>query len=177
MLRKKVTKVYKFIAMLEDKNVNKVEELPGLDDLLGEYTKLTKNVKEVSMEERLDILIDKLNKTNTTGIDTMSYALQLKKILFTKEELGNNVVITIVRNNYPFDGDRIAKACVVIALNENGFDKDIDNTFYFYYNPKDAMKELTQEQLQKSFDEKTLEYIEEDDPRIPGIKESDGIKL
>ena len=56
-----------------------------LEDILKEYN-IPNNLK-LDLYERLAILIDKVNKTEMTGIDSLSYLLQLRKILFTENEM------------------------------------------------------------------------------------------
>ena len=59
--------------------------------MLDEYSKSTDNIQEISLNERLAILIDKVNSTEMVGIDSLSYIIQLEKILFTPEQIGKNI--------------------------------------------------------------------------------------
>ena len=110
------------------------------------------------------------------GIDSLSYVLQLRKILFTEEQRKNNIGVTIVRNNEPMEDGKIAKASAIFTLNPNSFEDTPEQTVYFYYNPNQELVLITKEELQARFDEGTFSYIEEKDPRIPGLTESGGIK-
>lgn len=172
-----LTKIYKIIAE-QDKTIEtrQVEHVQTLDELLDNYSKLTKNIEELSFYERLSILIDKVNMTKMVGIDSMSYILQLRKILFTPIQRDKNLTATIVRNNIPFESDKVAMASVIFTVNEIDLEKYEDQNKYYYYNPNHQLIPITKDELQTKFDEKELEYIEKDNPRIPGIIENGGIK-
>lgn len=164
-------KMYKLIADQEKEFNNKnAFYVQSLDELLDEYTNKTNNIKEVSLDERLSILIDKVNKKGMVGIDSLSYALHLRKILFNEEERKNNVKIIIIRNNEPFDKDKVAMPSVIVALNKEGFKNNPNETVYFYYNPNKELIAVTSEDLQSRFNSGTFEYIANDDPKIPGIR-------
>lgn len=164
-------KMYMLVTSQEkNKCVDDILKNESLDELLDEYTNKTDNLKEVSLDERLFILIDKVNKKGMVGIDSLSYALHLRKILFNEEERKNNVKIIIIRNNEPFDKDKVAMPSVIVALNKEGFKNNPNETVYFYYNPNKELISVTSEDLQSRFNSGTFEYIANDDPKIPGIK-------
>lgn len=163
--------MYNLIASQEkDFNNKHVPYVQSLDELLDEYTNKTNNMKEVPLDERLSILIDKVNKKEMVGIDALSYVQHLRKILFNEEERKNNVKIIIIRNNKPFDKDKVAMPSVIVALNKEGFKNNPNETVYFYYNPNKELIAVTSEELQSRFNSGTFEYIANDDPKIPGIK-------
>ena len=164
-------KMYKLIVSQEKEFNNKnAFYIQSFDELLDEYASRTNNLKEVSLEEKLSILIDKVNKKGMAKIDSLSYALHLRKILFNEEERKNNVKIIIIRNNDPFDKDKVAMPSVIVALNKEGFKNNPDKTVYFYYNLNKELVVVTSEELQSKFDKGIFEYVANDDPRIPGIK-------
>ena len=164
-------KMYMLVASQEkDKDSDDILHKETFEELLEEYTNKTNNIKEVSLDERLTILVDKVNKKGMVGIDSLSYVLQLKKILFNEEERKNNVKIIIIRNNKPFDQDKVAMPSVIISINKEGFKNNPNKTVYFYYNPNKELVVVTSEELQSKFDEGTFEYVANDDPKIPGIK-------
>lgn len=164
-------KMYKLLASQEkDFNNKNAFHIQSFDELLDEYSHKTDNLKNISLDERLSILIDKVNKKGLVGIDVLSYALHLRKILFNEEERKNNVKIIIIRNNDPFDKDKVAMPSVIVALNKEGFKNNPAKTVYFYYNPNKELVAVTSEELQSKFDEGTFEYVANDDPKIPGIR-------
>lgn len=164
-------KMYKLLASQEkDFNNKNVFYIQSFDELLDEYSYKTDNLKNIELDERLSILIDKVNKKGMVGIDALTYVQHLRKILFNEEERKNNVKIIIIRNNEPFDKDKVAMPSVIVALNKEGFKNNPDKTVYFYYNPNKELVVVTSEELQSEFDSGTFEYIANDDPKIPGIK-------
>lgn len=171
-----ITRMYKLIAEQESSLDKDIEHIQSLEELLEEYSYLTENIENVSLNERLSILIHKVNSKRMIGIDSLSYVLQLKKILFTEEQIKNNIVITIIRNNEPFEEGRIAMASVIIAINSVSFKENPDQTVYYYFNPNCELISITREELQSKFDNSIFEYIEKDNPRIPGIFENGGMK-
>lgn len=172
--KESLSRMYQLIAS-QEKNLTKssqVEHTQTLDELLDEYSKSTNNIQEISLNERLAILIDKVNSTEIVGIDSLSYVIQLEKILFTPEQIGKNIAFTIVRNNIPIDDSKIAMASAIFTLNEQGFQEKPDKNIYYYFNPNSKLISITKEELQNRFNDKVFEYILEKDPRIPGIKEN-----
>ena len=167
-----LTKMYKLIAS-QEKNIDevRVEHVETLEELLKEYSLTTENLQDISLNERLSILITKVNSTKFVGIDSLSYVLQLGKILFTAEQLKNNISATILRNNLPIDEETIAMASVIFTINEQGFTERPDLNIYFYFNPNSELVPISKEELQNRFNDGVFEYILEKDPKIPGITE------
>ena len=176
--KQSMTKMYELINQQEkriDSN-EQVEHIETLDELLEEYSHTTSNIKEISLDERLSILIDKVNKSKMIGIDAYSYILQLRKILFNETQRENNIGLTIVRNNEPFEDGKIAMASAIFTINDKSFKDYPEDNKYYYFNPNHDLIPISKEELQSKFDDKILEYIEKDDPRIPGIIENGGIR-
>ena len=176
--KESLTKVYEIIAK-QEKSLNEnqqVEHIQTLDELLEEYSHLTKNIHDISLNERLSILVSRVNSTGMIGIDSLSYVLQLKKILFNEEQRKNNIGITIVRNNKPFEEGKVAMASAIFTLNGQSFEENPDKNVYYYFNPKHELIPITKEELQSRFNNGVLDYVEKDDPKIPGIIENGGIK-
>ena len=176
--KESLTKMYQLIAHQENSlSENKqVEHIQTLDELLEEYSHVTTNIQDISLNERLSILVSKVNSTGMLGIDSLSYVLQLRKILFTEEQRKNNIGITIVRNNEPFEEGKIAMASAIFTLNGQSFVETPDQNVYYYFNPNYELVPITKEELQTRFNDGKFEYVEKDDPRIPGIIENGGIK-
>lgn len=170
-------KMYRLIAQQEKgREEVQVEKVETLDELLAEYSQETENIKDISLNERLSILVNKVNSTGMVGIDSLSYVLQLRKILFTEKQRKNNIGVTIIRNNEPMEDGKIAKASAIFTLNPNSFEDNPEQTLYFYYDPNQELVLISKEELQARFDEGTFCYVEEKDPRIPGLTENGGIK-
>lgn len=176
--KQSLTKMYQLVAQQEKSlsESKQVEHIQTLDELLEEYSHVTTNIQDISLNERLSILVSKVNSTGMVGIDSLSYVLQLRKILFTEEQRKNNIGVTIVRNNEPFEEGKVAMASAIFTLNGQSFEENPEQNVYYYFNPNHELVPITMEELQTRFNDGKLEYVEKDDPRIPGIIESGGMK-
>ena len=97
--------------------------------------------------------------------DAYSYLLQLKKILFTEQELKDNIKISVIRNS----NENSAEAVSIISVrlpNEEG--KMVISRYI--YRPGYELEPISREDLQANFDNDTMGYVAPDDPVIPGIK-------
>ncbi len=172
-----VSKVYELVATQEKKD-NKdilVEHVQTFDEIMKEYENTTDNIKKVDLNEKLSILIDKVNSTKMVGIDSLSYVLQLKDVLFDATEKTQNIAITIIRNNEPFDKDSVAMASAIFTINLSDYSKQEDDNIYYYFNPNHELMLISKEELQAKFNDGTFEYVDiKNDPKIPGISERKG---
>lgn len=177
--KQSLTKMYQLIAQ-QEKSLSErkpVEHIQTLAELLEEYSHITNNIQDISLNERLSILVSKVNSTGMVGIDSLSYVLQLRKILFTEEQRKNNIGVTIVRNNEPFEEGKVAMASAIFTLNGQNFEENPEQNVYYYFNPNHELVPIAKEELQTKFNDGKLEYVEKDDPRIPGIIEYGGMKI
>lgn len=167
-----VSRMYELIAKQEKQNDDiVVEHVQTFDELLEEYSFVTTSIKEVDLDEKTAILMDKVSSASMVGIDSLSYVLHLRKVLFNEEERKKNIRVSVIRNNEPVDSEKQAMASAIFTLNEEGFDDNPDKNRYYYFNPGDRFVEMSKDNIQMRFDEGTFEYIGKDDPRIPEIKE------
>ena len=143
------------------------------NDPWNEYDSLTENLRPVEFDEKKTILLDRLKSTNLRGIDAMSYALQLRKTLFSEQERKDNVSIVVLRNNaVNGDGPKL-EAGAVIAMSGSNLDNRDGNTSYYYLSSERELTSLTLEDIKSKLDDGTFEYIERKDPKIPGTVEPD----
>ena len=131
--------------------------------------------QKIDVSEKLSILIDKVNSTNMVGIDSLSYVLQLRNVLFDEYEKVQNITVTIIRNNEPYDKDKIAMASAIFTLNPNNYYNDEDSNIYYYFNPNKRLIPITKEELQAKFNDGIFEYIDVNNPPIPGIDVKEGV--
>ena len=143
------------------------------NDPWNEYDSLTENLHPVEFDEKKTILLDRLKSTNLRGIDAMSYALQLRKTLFSEQERKDNVSIVVLRNNaVNGDGPKL-EAGAVIAMSGSNLDNRDGNTSYYYLSSERELTSLTLEDIKSKLDDGIFEYIERKDPKIPGTVEPD----
>lgn len=161
-------KIYFLVASKEEKlTKNKVGEVESFEDILEQYTDLTDNLKPIPVEEKMAILVDKVNSTRMIGIDAYSYVLQLRKIIFTEQEQKDNFRVTVIRNTEKQGEDTLTTAKAVFALRV-----PVDDRFaveYYIYSPGEQLRPITKEELQEKFELNEIGYVAKDDPVIPGL--------
>lgn len=133
-----------------------------------EYDLLTENLKPVEFDEKKSILLERLKATNLRGIDAMTYALQLRKALFSEKERENNISVVVLRNNEVAGQGPKLEAGAVIAMNGSNLDDQPNETSYYYLSSDRELTSLTLEDIKTKLDNGTFEYIERKDPKIPG---------
>ena len=160
-----LSNMYKLIQKQEQEKI----AIPiNHEELIEEYKKVTTNMKKISLMEKLNLIIEKIQESNLTGIDSLSYLLQLKKIIFSEDEKENNIHILIVRNNESANEFQTANAIAIISLNSHKLSDDEQNR-YFYFDGSNHFAPITKESLQEKFDNHVLEYIDILEGGIPGI--------
>lgn len=174
--RNAVSKMYELIIQQENNFSEKpnVRCVQTFEEIMDEYKSVTTNLNEVGFDEKLSILIEKVNATQMVGIDSLSYVLQLRKVLFNEEERQNHLGLTIIRNNEAFASNGSIMASAIFTLNQTGFKENEEQNLYYYFEPNQELVLISKEELQKKFNDGLFEYIEKEDPRIPGIMEVGG---
>lgn len=129
---------------------------------------MTENLKPVEFDEKRSILLERLKTTNLRGIDAMTYALQLRKALFSEKERENNISVVVLRNNEVAGQGPKLEAGAVIAMNGSNLDDQPNETSYYYLSSDRELTSLTLEDIKTKLDNGTFEYIERKDPKIPG---------
>lgn len=127
-----ITKVYSFIVREEIKEksksdkLTKVEHIETFEELLEEYKKVSEKPR-ITLEDKFQILINKINDACVIKVDIMAYILHLKRIIFSEEEKNKNIGISIVRNNVC----EPATTCAIFTLNKtNIFEDSLNNTYF-----------------------------------------------
>ena len=159
-------KVYDYIASKEKRiSQNETEKIEEFDEIVSQFVKTTDKLKPVDIREKIEILINKVNFTKMIGIDAYSYLLQLKKILFTEYEQVNNIKITIIRKN----NENSAEALAIISTRLPNEEGEMIISRYMF-KPGSELVLISKEDLQKEFEKEKLDYIEDYESNIPGIK-------
>ena len=166
--KEKVLKIYKLVVEQEnEKRGEKAEAVVGnvetFDDIVSKYRKLS-IIKRVSLEEKFQIMMDKASKTELYKIDFFAYCLQLKKIIFNKEEQQKNIAISIVKKSV----GGYASANAVFSMNETDFDSNPEETIYYIHDGFN-WRISSKEELETWFEDGRFEYIDGKERRIPGI--------
>lgn len=163
-----VDSIYKLIID-EQKDVNK--SVSDFDNLIDVYKTSSENRGEVKipLEEKIHILIDKVNNLKKSKVDAVGYISNLKHIIFNEYELRNNFQFSIIRKNESLDtNENKASLCSIFTLNFNNIYAYVENNIYFMYVPYGELKLISIEQLNDMFLDGTLSYMEKS-PKIPGV--------
>ncbi len=149
------------------------KELPPsrqeFNEVLAAYENTTKNILDIPLLERLSILIARINASFVVDIDYVSYALILRKMLFSDQEMNDNIFIKIIRNNVPTDANRLAMSSAVIAFNPIGFQSSPDKTTYYYFSTNWGFTPISKSELEAKFTNHELEYLDKGSTTIPNI--------
>lgn len=151
-----VKRIYKDIVNSEDNN---------LDTLIREYRFLKTDYKNVSLKDRIKILLEELNMVDMKTMDCLGYLMRLKRIMFTSLELDKHISFVVLKKEekgevYP---------CVIVTINQNdNISVSLDNEYLEYRIGKDPIK-VSKEEIKKMFFNDQLKYLRSSKKRIPGI--------
>ena len=132
-----------------------------------EYQQTIENDPTVTVAEKLNFVLGQIEDSKMQGLDAYAYLLQLKKIVFTKQECDKNIQINLLRSE-TFKPEIPAETTALITLSEDYNDDYFENT-YLTYTPEAGVEEIPQEQLVEAFNNGTLSYISLGDQEVPGI--------
>ncbi len=131
-----LNKVYEIIKKEENRSLNE------FDFFQKEYQVLNSKKFKIPLKERVEIMCNALSSSSLIDMDLMSYALELKDILFTKEELLENVFFTALG----MKKDEELFLVAILAFNEYGFKNKEEETKYYLYHQK-SFQEITKEEI------------------------------
>lgn len=140
-----LNKVYELFKKEENKAYDE------FDSLLKEYQILNSIEFKTPLKERVEIMCSALTSSSLTDMDLMSYALELKNILFSKEEFLENIFFSILG----MKKDDL-KLVAILAYNKKGFKVSGEDTIYYLYNQK-SFKLITKEEIIYLMKNKILE--------------------
>ncbi len=165
-------RVYKKIIREEQRNSQATDSEPAsFEEVLKEYQSTTQNYQEVSIDEKIDIMLKKVTDSKLKGIDALSYLLRLRKVLFHGDERIDNCSISIVRR-YTTEAEQLnGYPIAIVAVNNSSLSKEEEQNNYLIFNSTKTVQAISQEELQELFDNREIMYIYDEDKehRVPGI--------
>ena len=170
-----VERVY---ANIKAEEKEKNGDTRSLLELKTKYIQLTNNLKPIDFKERVEVLIDTINKAGLTGLDAFSFLIRIMELCFQSSHLSNNIRIAIVRNLEAENDDAKGMASLIISINQKGFISGHENTTYYQYDPGNPIQSIERDDLQAKCDNETI-CIANSRSTIPGIvakRLKDGIK-
>ena len=158
-----VDKVYKrFIGDNTSSNIS-------FEDIKNEYESLCSK-RSIPLEERVSILINKVNGADLEGVDSLSYIIHLNNLLFTSLEKKKNMVVSLLKHNL---GDDKVGVSVIFTINKSDVNKNSDENKYIYYEPKNKLIEIQKDEILKEMKDGSLSYIKGSVYKIPGTNIGD----
>lgn len=158
-----VDKVYKrFIGDNTSSNIS-------FEDIKNEYESLCSK-RSIPLEERVSILINKVNGADLEGVDSLSYIIHLNNLLFTSLEKKKNMVVSLLKHN--LEDDRVGVS-VIFTINKSDVNKNSDENKYIYYEPKNKLIEIQKDDILKEMKDGSLSYIKGSVYKIPGTNIGD----
>lgn len=159
-----LAKIYSMLLKERDNGQTEVT----FDGLLSQYHQIHDSVT-IPLEEKLDILLNKVNDASLLGIDALSYILTLKDVIFNGYETNNNIFYVVIRSKLnPVDMQN-AMASAIFTINTLGIGEDRFANRYYYYTPGQPLRELSKEDLEYYFSQGIFAYIETGSPAVPGL--------
>lgn len=128
-----------------------------------------KDIPLPSLSERIEMLLTKLTTSKLSGIDRLSYILDLYGTMFSTTEKRENFIISIIHNKSPEDKTKEAAPEVIITINEVGVYENPENTSYFILKENNTLYPVSKEFLMSKFYSETYSYTESTDHLVPGI--------
>lgn len=160
--QKYVDRIYKEVLNQEREK----EQSYQIGNLLRLY-KMFCDEEELPLNAKLDFFLEEINQSNLKTMDALGYLSKLKKVMFTKKELLENISFVIIKKT---DKKQISPL-VIITVNKNEHINLAKDNKYYYYTPGNAPVLISKEDLKLGFAKSKFEYIANTVKRIPGLKE------
>ena len=146
------------------------------NDLIGDYSdyqigqlltiyRAFNDENECSLETKLDVFFDEINNTQLKTMDALGYLSALKKVMFTKKELSENISFLIVKSNL----NDVVNPIVIATLNEKENINESENNKYYCYIPGEDYHLIEKKELENYFMNSDFQYMDDFIKRIPGI--------
>lgn len=142
------------------------EETP-YEEVIDEYAAVRPVLEGLDFNGRMTIMFEQLGRQGLEGIDAHSYLLQLRKSLFTPEELENNIDITILRHNTG-DPENPVDIVSIVTTSEN-YRNSNSPMEYILYSTGMEPRHLEKDDMEELMSSETLSYYTYPMKRVPGI--------
>ena len=147
--------------------VEKVEKVETFEDILLEYEGCVD--ESLDLNDKLAIMLDKVIHAGMKPVDSISYLLLLRRIIFSREEREKNIKISIVRDNITSSNDKVATISAIFTINFINMYEDIFNNQYYFFHPNYPLVPVSIMEIQELFQDNLLEYIGDKYLEIPGL--------
>lgn len=155
-----------FLVLEQQKEIG-TTPTPSFIDIVNEYQETTDNIRDISIQDRLEIWSEKAKDISLSEMDYYGYLVQLRRIFFSPDMLKHNFGFTVVRDNSMYVDTGHFGLQGIVAKNDYSFENKPDATEYYYLNNGELIS-VDKERVTSDFSSKSLEYLEGTD-EIPGI--------
>ncbi len=124
-------------------------------ELWGNYQK-----QEMSIIEKLTMLISRVNMTNFQGMDPINFIMEIIYLIFKKEVNNQELYYVIIRNSE----NTKETTTLIFTIKVEGVWE------YYYYNINGNLEHIEKEEIVLKFQKGTWGYIRDKGPFIPGLK-------
>lgn len=156
--------IYELVKKENSYNIKRYDSIIDIQDKIKEYEYIQKKTI-VDFDTKIELLFNNMINTNLNPVDLASYVSRLRKILFSKEEIDNNIGFTIIRNNTNVKSN----LSIVLVINKDNINTDLNNNTYYIYDSINGLNQISLDELNKLFNEKKYNYISNKDPKIKGV--------
>lgn len=157
-----IKKAYSFLAP------NEPIKSSDFDACVEEYEKNNANKTQVSVDEKIEILLEKIQEPTLTGMDMLDYILLLRILIFSQKEREDNFKAIMVSGDPLENGTH--RPIIIFTLNDTSISNNPEKNNYYIYNHEKMIMPIDREELQAGFLDNRFIYFR-DGSRISGIKE------
>lgn len=138
------------------------------DKLVAEY-KILKKAGELSIDERLEVLENFVSICNKfKGMEGYSAFVNLRGLLFTKQEQKKNIYLKIIGYQEPDAEQPFKEPLIIVVKNKYNYNYQPEDNEYGYFKPGQKIIPLSKELVEELIDEGKF-YGIKDGLDIPGI--------
>lgn len=146
---------------------NQLIQSSDFDSYVENYEKTTYSKTQIPLSEKLDILTEKIQESNLTGMDMLDYVMLLRILIFNQKEREDNFKALMISGDVLEQNSH--RPIVVFTLNDTSISNNPERNSYYIYGHDRRIIPMTKDELEVGFSEGRFIYFREGS-RISGIK-------
>lgn len=136
---------------------------------VDDYVEITDNLKQVSIEDKIDIFFSKVKQSEFFGLEFLNDVIILSRNIFNEKELEDNCFARIVGKIF-LEEQKKSIPIMVFAINRTSIKDNPNENEYYILEGIDGLVSISLQQLQEKFNIGEFRYFICSD-RIPGVTE------
>ena len=117
-------------------------------------------LENLSIYERLELIIAKANERKLAPVDNLGYILRLKSLFYSGIESRHDLSYVVLRSN---EDDKIGLKAIFTIIDES------DKSYYFIYEPNGTIEPISKDKLADLIYQGNLEYLSRHVDEIPNL--------